>query len=50
MTGVAVRPLAVADLAVAARLHAALLPHGFPLTALLLGSRKLADLRARLRR
>jgi ribosomal protein S18 acetylase RimI-like enzyme len=29
MTGVAVRPLAVVDLAVAARLHAALLPHGF---------------------
>jgi ribosomal protein S18 acetylase RimI-like enzyme len=29
MTAVAVRPLAVADLAVAARLHAALLPHGF---------------------
>jgi len=29
MTGVAVRPLAVADLAAAARLHAALLPHGF---------------------
>jgi GNAT superfamily N-acetyltransferase len=29
VTGVAVRPLAVADLAVAARLHAALLPHGF---------------------
>jgi len=29
MTGVAVRPLAVGDLAVAARLHAALLPHGF---------------------
>ena len=32
MTGVAVRPVAVADLAVAARLHAALLPHGFPFT------------------
>jgi len=29
MTGVAVHPLATADLAVAARLHATLLPHGF---------------------